>query len=98
MSWEAWDLLWSSGLLLFFLQALVMRFNSTCSYSVVDVAMSSRTLFPFMGDGFDVVKDAMLASMVMQSELHWISYLGQESDANKDGTRGFGCRAGSRGT
>ncbi|CAE7940382.1 unnamed protein product [Symbiodinium sp. KB8] len=76
MSWEAWDLLWSSGLLLFFLQALVMRFNSTCSYSVVDVAMSSRTLFPFMGDGFDVVKDAMLASMVMQSELHWISYLG----------------------
>ncbi|CAE7894926.1 unnamed protein product [Symbiodinium necroappetens] len=76
MSWEAWDLLWSSGLLLFFLQALVMRFNSTCSYSAIDVAMSSRTLFPFMGDGFDVVKDAMLARMVMQSELHWTSYLG----------------------
>ncbi|CAE7404958.1 unnamed protein product, partial [Symbiodinium sp. CCMP2456] len=76
MSWEAWDLLWTCGLLLFFLQALVMRFNSTCSYSAMDVAFSSRALFPFMGDGFDVVKDAMLASMVMQSELHWVSYLG----------------------
>ncbi|CAE7249764.1 msh2 [Symbiodinium sp. CCMP2592] len=76
MSWEAWDLLWTSQLLLFFLQALVMRFNSTCSYSAMDVALSSRTLFPFMGDGFDVVKDAMLANMVMQSEIHWVRYLG----------------------
>ena len=77
LDFEGYDVMLSAGLLWLIAQALAVRsMDLTARYSVVDIVLSTLFLVPFLGDGFDSLKDAMLASNAMSSDLAWLQFLG----------------------
>ena len=69
LAFEGYDLCLSAGLLWLLAQAVAVRFvDVSAEYSTADVCMTMLFLVPFVGDGFDSLKDAMLASVAMNSD------------------------------
>ena len=77
MAWEGYDLLLTAGLAFFLLQAITLRAQNCRRYGAVDVAVASLRLWPFLGDAFDSLKDAMLASVAIFSETGWVRCAGR---------------------
>eukprot|EP00438_Fugacium_kawagutii_P005036 Skav221090 [mRNA] locus=scaffold1024:74239:81322:+ [translate_table: standard] len=77
MVWEGFDEVLSWGLLLLLAQAMALRLlNSDAVYAPFDVALSTLFVVPYLGDPFDTLKDALLASVAIQSDVLWLRYLG----------------------
>eukprot|EP00438_Fugacium_kawagutii_P032017 Skav224612 [mRNA] locus=scaffold3477:222764:224338:- [translate_table: standard] len=77
MVWEGFDEILSWGLLWLMAQAMALRLlNCGAAYAAFDVALSALFVFPYLGDPFDTLKDAMLASVAIQSDVLWLGYLG----------------------
>ena len=77
LDFEGYDVMLSAGLLWFVAQALAVRSTDlTAQYSVGDVVLSTVFLVPFLGDGFDSLKDAMIASIAMGSGHAWLISFG----------------------
>lgn len=77
LDFEGYDVMLSAGLLWLIAQALAVRsMDLTARYSVGDIVLSTLFLVPFLGDGFDSLKDTMLASNAMSSDLAWLQFLG----------------------
>eukprot|EP00435_Cladocopium_sp_Y103_P006186 s4877_g2.t1 len=68
MAWEGFDMILTWGSVWFVAQAVILRLSDCGAiYDPVDVALSGSFLVPYLGDPFDSLKDAMLASVAMQS-------------------------------
>eukprot|EP00438_Fugacium_kawagutii_P010477 Skav205470 [mRNA] locus=scaffold830:34640:37556:+ [translate_table: standard] len=77
MVWEGFDEILSWGLLWLLAQAMALRLlNCNAVYATIDVALSTLFVFPYLGDPFDTLKDAMLASVAIESDVLWLKYLG----------------------
>jgi len=77
LDFEGYDVILSAGLLWLIAQALAVRsMDLTARYSVGDIVLSTLFLVPYLGDGFDSLKDVMLASNAMSSDLAWLQFLG----------------------
>lgn len=77
LDFEGYDVMLSAGLLWLIAQALAVRsMDLTARYSVGDIVLSTLFLVPYLGDGCDSLKDVMLASNAMSSDLAWLKFLG----------------------
>ena len=77
LAFEGYDLCLTSGLLWLVVQALALRASDfEAQYDPVDVLFSMSFLLPFVGDGFDSLKDAMLGALALRSHLQPLQFLG----------------------
>ena len=77
LAYEGYDLCLTSGLLWIVAQALAMRVaDFAAHYSAADVALTMLIVVPFLGDGFDCLKDAMLGALALRSQRIWLRCLG----------------------
>ena len=77
LAFEGYDLCLTSGLLWLVVQALALRASDfEAQYDPVDVLLSMSFLLPFIGDGFDSLKDAMLGALALRSHLQPLQFLG----------------------
>ena len=77
LAYEGYDLCLTSGLLWIVAQALALRAEDFAAhYSPADVALTMLIVVPFLGDGFDSLKDAMLGALALRSQRIWLQCLG----------------------
>ena len=77
LAYEGYDLCLTSALLWIVAQALAVRAaDFAAHYSAADVALSMLIVVPFLGDGFDCLKDAMLGALALRSQRIWLRCLG----------------------
>ena len=77
LAYEGYDLCLTSGLLWIVAQALALRAEDFAAhYSPGDVALTMLIAVPFLGDGFDSLKDAMLGALALRSQRIWLQCLG----------------------
>ena len=77
LAYEGYDLCLTSALLWIVAQALAMRVaDFAAHYSAADVALTMLIVVPFLGDGFDSLKDAMLGALALRSQRIWLRCLG----------------------
>ena len=77
LDFEGYDTCLRAGLLWFIAQAFSLRIlNLRTCYDPRDVALSSLSLLPFLGDPFDTLKDTMLAGVALTSRVWWVKILG----------------------
>ena len=77
LAYEGYDLCLTSGLLWIVAQALAMRAaDFAARYSAADVALTMLIVVPFLGDGFDCLKDGMLGALALRSQRIWLRCLG----------------------
>ena len=77
LAYEGYDLCLTSGLLWIVAQALALRAEDFAAhYSPADVALTMLIAVPFLGDGFDSLKDAMLGALALRSQRIWLQCLG----------------------
>ena len=77
LDFEGYDTCLTAGLLWFTAQAFSLRIlNLETCYNPMDVALSSLSLLPFLGDPFDSLKDTMLAAVALTSRVWWVKILG----------------------
>ena len=77
LAYEGYDLCLTSGLVWIVAQALAMRVaDFAAHYSAADVALTMLIVVPFLGDGFDCFKDAMLGALALRSQRIWLRCLG----------------------
>ena len=80
LAFEGYDLCLTSGLLWLVVQALALRASDfEAQYDPADVLLSMSFLVPFLGDGFDSLKDAMLGALALRSQLLPLRCLGLAS-------------------
>ena len=80
LAFEGYDLCLTCGLLWLVVQALALRAsNLEAQYNPADVVLSMSFLMPFIGDGFDSLKDAMLGALALRSQLVPLQFLGVAS-------------------
>ena len=78
LAFEGYDLCLTCGLLWLVVQALAMRASDfEAQYNATDVVLSMSFLLPFIGDGFDSLKDAMLGALALRSQLVPLQFLGR---------------------
>ena len=77
LAFEGYDLCLTCGLLWLVAQALAMRASDfEAQYNATDVLLSMSFLVPFVGDGFDSLKDSMLGALALRSQLVPLQVLG----------------------
>ena len=77
LAYEGYDLCLTSGLLWIVAQALAVRAEDfAAQYSAADVSLTMLMVVPFLGDGFDSLKDAMLGALALRSQRIWLQCLG----------------------
>ena len=77
LAYEGYDLCLTSALLWIVAQALAVRAaDFAAHYSAADVASTMLIVVPFLGDGFDCLKDAMLGALALRSQRIWLRCLG----------------------
>ena len=77
LAFEGYDLCLTCGLLWLVAQALALRAsNLEAQYDAADVVLSMSFLVPFIGDGFDTLKDSMLGALALRSQLVPLQVLG----------------------
>ena len=77
LAYEGYDLCLTSALLWIVAQALAVRVADFAAYySAADVALTMLIVIPFLGDGFDCLKDAMLGALALRSQRIWLRCLG----------------------
>ena len=77
LAFEGYDLCLTCGLLWLVVQALALRAsNLEAQYDAKDVVLSMSFLLPFVGDGFDSLKDSMLGALALRSQLVPLRCLG----------------------
>ena len=77
LAYEGYDLCLTSALLWIVAQALAVRAtNFAAHYSAADVALTMLIVVPFLGDGFDCLKDGMLGALALRSQRIWLRCLG----------------------
>ena len=77
LAFEGYDLCLTCGLLWLVVQALAMRASDfEAQYNATDILLSMSFLIPFIGDGFDSLKDAMLGALALRSQLVPLRCLG----------------------
>ena len=77
LAFEGYDLCLTCGLLWLVVQALALRASDfEAQYNSADVLLSMSFLVPFVGDGFDSLKDAMLGALALRSQLVPLQLLG----------------------
>ena len=77
LAFEGYDLCLTCGLLWLVVQALAMRASDfEAQYNATDILLSMSFLMPFIGDGFDSLKDAMLGALALRSQLVPLQILG----------------------
>ena len=77
LAYEGYDLCLTSGLVWIVAQALAMRVaDFAAHYSAADVALTMLIVVPFLGDGFDCLKDGMLGALALRSQRIWLRCLG----------------------
>ena len=77
LAYEGYDLCLTSGLVWIVAQALAMRVaDFAAHYSAADVASTMLIVVPFLGDGFDCLKDATLGALALRSQRMWLRCLG----------------------
>ena len=77
LAFEGYDLCLTCGLLWLVVQALALRASDfEAQYNSADVLLSMSFLLPFVGDGFDSLKDAMLGALALCSHLQPLQFLG----------------------
>ena len=77
LAYEGYDLCLTSALLWIVAQALAVRAaDFAAHYSAADVALTMLIVVPFLGDGFDCLKDAMLGALALRSQRIWLRCLG----------------------
>ena len=77
LAYEGYDLCLTSGLLWIVAHALALRAEDfAAQYSAADVAFTMLMVVPFLGDGFDSLKDAMLGALALRSQRIWLQCLG----------------------
>ena len=77
LAYEGYDLCLTSALLWIVAQALAVRAaDFAAHYSAADVALTMLIVVPFLGDGFDCLKDAMLGGLALRSQRIWLRCLG----------------------
>ena len=70
LAFEGYDLCLTCGLLWLVVQALALRASDfKAQYNSADVVLSMSFLVPFVGDGFDSLKDSMLGALALRSQL-----------------------------
>ena len=80
LAFEGYDLCLTCGLLWLVVQALALRASDfEAQYDSADVLLSMSFLLPFIGDGFDSLKDAMLGALALRSHLQLLRCLGLAS-------------------
>eukprot|EP00434_Breviolum_minutum_P026379 symbB.v1.2.023322.t1/scaffold2124.1/size88503/4 len=73
LAYEGYDLCLTSGLVWIVAQALAVRVaDFAAHYSAADVALTMLIVVPFLGDGFDCLKDAMLGALALRSQRIWL--------------------------
>ena len=77
LAFEGYDLCLTCGLLWLVVQALALRAaDLEAQYNSADVVLSMSFLLPFVGDGFDSLKDSMLGALALRSQLVPLRCLG----------------------
>ena len=77
LAFEGYDLCLTCGLLWLVGQALAMRASDfEAQYNATDILLSMSFLVPFVGDGFDSLKDSMLGALALRSQLVPLRCLG----------------------
>ena len=77
LAFEGYDLCLTCGLLWLVVQALAMRTSDfEAQYNATDILLSMSFLVPFVGDGFDSLKDSMLGALALRSQLVPLQFLG----------------------
>ena len=77
LAFEGYDLCLTCGLVWLVVQALALRASDfKAQYNSADVLLSMSFLLPFVGDGFDSLKDAMLGALALRSQLVPLQFLG----------------------
>ena len=77
LAFEGYDLCLTCGLLWLFVQALALRASDfEAQYNATDILLSMSFLVPFIGDGFDSLKDSMLGALALRSQLVPLRCLG----------------------
>ena len=77
LAFEGYDLCLTCGLLWLVVQALALRTSDfEAQYNSADIVLSMSFLMPFIGDGFDSFKDAMLGALALRSQLVPLQFLG----------------------
>ena len=77
LAFEGYDLCLTCGLLWLVVQALALRASDLeAQYNPADVVLSMSFLLPFIGDGFDSLKDSMLGALALRSQLVPLQFLG----------------------
>ena len=77
LAFEGYDLCLTCGLLWLVVQALAMRASDfEAQYNATDILLSMSFLVPFVGDGFDSLKDSMLGALALRSQLVPLRCLG----------------------
>ena len=77
LAFEGYDLCLTCGLLWLVVQALALRASDfEAQYNPADVVLSMSFLVPFIGDGFDSLKDSMLGALALRSQLVALQVLG----------------------
>ena len=77
LAFEGYDLCLTCGLLWLVVQALALRASDfKAQYNSADVVLSMSFLVPFVGDGFDSLKDSMLGALALRSQLVPLRCLG----------------------
>ena len=77
LAFEGYDLCLTCGLLWLVVQALAMRASDfEAQYNSTDILLSMSFLVPFVGDGFDSLKDSMLGALALRSQLVPLRCLG----------------------
>ena len=80
LAFEGYDLCLTCGLVWLVVQALALRASDfKAQYNSADVLLSMSFLLPFVGDGFDSLKDAMLGALALRSQLLPLQLLGLAS-------------------
>ena len=77
LAFEGYDLCLTCGLLWLVVQALALRTSDfEAQYNSADIVLSMSFLMPFIGDGFDSFKDAMLGALALRSKVVPLQCLG----------------------
>ena len=80
LAFEGYDLCLTCGLLWLVVQALALRASDLeAQYNSADVVLSMSFLVPYVGDGFDSLKDSMLGALALRSQLVPLRCLGLAS-------------------
>ena len=80
LAFEGYDLCLTCGLLWLVVQALAMRASDfEAQYNATDILLSMSFLVPFIGDGFEAIKDSMLGALALRSQLVPLQFLGVAS-------------------